>query len=414
MNPFKHKKFSSLAFLKKPEVAIIDGNRVEFLGFCKPENSHKPAIAFLGGAFQSFFSFKKEVQVLMEDHPIIMIDLPGQGSNRQLSGHLSFSDFAHLLKKFIDHVGLNKITPIGLSYGSATVYHYALYYPDRVDKLIMGGTSKKVRCSVRTLLTESIQLMEKGEMDLFSQGVVMNLINFTKKHITKIPQRILQGFHKNMMKLNSNDQQRYKDNTNRLLSLDGIPSGVQCQTLVSTGEFDNFTSPYEGFQVSQLIPNSTFLLIKGTDHLANLERRDKTIEIYQNFLSDQSLHTVEDIIIPTIEEMASRERRLDQRISLDNKVAHITNKKGRTIRAKIRDINYIGFSLDLNDQEKVFLKEDSSFEIKIENLKNTILTALHLKEGCQSRFIFRRGNFQEGERLQNYIDSLSEPIKMAL
>ena len=94
---YQYSKFSSLAFIKAPRTEFIKNYKINTLSFCLPENEGKAPIVFLGGAFQSSLSFKKDVQVLIKDFPIIIMDLPSQGDNDQLAPELSFNGFAHHL-----------------------------------------------------------------------------------------------------------------------------------------------------------------------------------------------------------------------------------------------------------------------------------------------------------------------------
>lgn len=405
--PFQHKKFSSLAFISRPSVLQINGSNVEYLGFCLPENKGKTPVVFMGGAFQNFFSFKKDVQVLVRDFPILLLDLPSQGSNAQLAPDLEFEDFASLVVEFMDHFNIPKITPIGLSYGSATAFYLAALHPKRVDKLIMGGTTPRVRDSYRILLEDSIQVLQDGEMELFSQGAVMNLINYSKRHITKISERVIKSFYKNMMALKPNDKQRYIDNTKRLLRLDGVHGTPACEALVLTGEYDNFTTPFENFLMSQKVPRSTFILINESDHLANLQKRDAVIASYQIFLKGHDLKLIDGIQVMNQDNMGKRERRLDKRHPLQGHWLIIKDSKEQRFHAKLKDISYHGCKIALDKTGKELIERNRYIELEFPQHEELGLTAHILNESEDLHCIFRRGNFGQGEKLESYLDRLS-------
>lgn len=405
--PFQYKKFSSLAFIGSPSTLDIDGWNIEYLGFCLPENQGKTPVVFMGGAFQNFFSFKKDVQVLIRDFPVLLIDLPSQGSNTQLAPELEFEDFAQLMIKFMDHFNISKMTPIGLSYGSATAFYLASLYPERIEKLIMGGTTPRVRDSYRILLQDSIKVLKDGEMELFSQGAVMNLINYSKRHITKISERVIKGFYKNMMGLRPNDKQRYIDNTERLLRLDGVHGTPQCQALVLTGEFDNFTTPYENYLMSQKIPDSTFILINDSDHLANLEKRDAVIGSYQLFLNGDDLNQLDGIQVMSQEKMSTKERRLDKRFPLKGHRVTLKDGQQQVFEAELKDISYHGCKIGLDKTQRKQIHRESYIEVEVPGLEGLGLTAHILNESDDLHCIFRRGNFAQGQKLEGHIEQLS-------
>lgn len=407
--PFQYKKFSSLAFMTKPSVLEIDGSRIEYMGFCLPENAGKTPVVFLGGAFQNFFSFKKDVQVLVTDHPIILIDLPSQGSNAQLCEHFEFEDFATLLAKFMDHFKIPKITPIGLSYGSATAFYLASLYPEKVEKLIMGGTTPRVRDSYRALLEDSMELLLKGEMDIFSQGAVMNLINYSKRAITKIPERVIKGFYKNMLSLKENDKLRYVHNTRRLLRLDGVHGNPTCPALVLTGEYDNFTTPYENYLMSQKIAGAHFILIKESDHLANLEKRDEVIASYQMFLKGHDLNLLEGITVMDPQKMQDLDRRLDPRLRPSNPNVVLVDGLKNEFRGQITDISYQGCQISLDEGLlSSSIDRTSYLELRMEEADDLGLTAHILRDEGALHCIFRRGDFQQGVMLENYLQHLAQ------
>jgi pimeloyl-ACP methyl ester carboxylesterase len=417
-------KFSSLAFLGKPKRHILTGGWVvEYLSFCLPEHQGKPPVVFLGGAFQTFFSFKKDVQVMMEEHPIMLVDLPSQGSNSQLSESLSFKDYARLLHEFTMDLGLNKINPIGLSYGSATAFYFASLYPERTHKLVLGGTTTRVRDSYRALLQDTFGLLDSGEMSIFSQGAVMNLINYSKRHITKIPERVIKGFYKNMMSLSSNDQLRYKHNTQRLLNLSGVEGNPQCPTLVLTGEYDNFTTPHENYEMSKLLVNSSFILIKEADHLANLEKRDVVIQSYLHFLREEDLSLVEGIDVMNEKKMEALERRLEPRLVPSESNAALIDASENRYHCTLLDINANGCQLHLHGASLEELDLSKYVSLEICDCPELELTAhvlnrdlICLEDGTpivNLSCIFRRGDFEQGLKLEIYVDSL-EPKQSAL
>ena len=398
--------YSAIAFIRKPKTVMLGKWQVNYLAFGKPETLHKTPAVFIGGAFQTFFSFKKEVQCMWEDAPIILIDLPSQGTNTQLCPELEFEDFAKILKHFVDHFNIPKIIPIGLSYGSAPAFYFASLYPDLVEKLILGGTTPTVRDAYRILLEDSIDLLTNGEMETFSEGAVTNLINYSKRHITKIPDRVIKGFYKNMMNLDDNCKQRYKDNTNRLLHLKEVLGEVKCPTLVFTGEYDNFTTPYENFLISKKIPGSEFLLIKNGDHLANLEHRDLVIDVYRTFMQEKSLKELEGIEYLTGTYMEERDRRLEPRYIPKVQTAHIIDGKEHKMTCRVVDISNHGCQLEIDPLELEKLDSRHYVHIKLDDNPELDLIAYFLTKDRLARCIFRRSEFSQSDHLSDYISSL--------
>lgn len=405
---FHFSKFSATAFFKKPQTVILEGKwQVEYLSFCRPENIHKTPLVFLGGAFQNFFSFKKEVQVLMEHFPILLVDLPSQGSNKQLCPQLQFEDFARLLQKFVEKVGAKKITPIGLSYGSAMAFTFAAHYPENVDKLIIAGITNQIRPSLKKLLEDSILTLKEKDMDAFSEGAVLNLINYPKRETTQISPRIITAFHRGMKKLTENEKQRYIDNTQRLLDLKGVGKSPTCPTLILTGQYDHFTTTYESFEIFKSIPQGKFLMVEGGDHLGNLEKRDTVIKTYLAYVNDSDLSDIEGIKDISHLDIKKHDRRLDPRLRPEQKTVTLEDHKNCTLTADIEDINYHGCKLSFNLENKQGFNFSERIKIHIPAQEPFTVDAYLFDESKGNRFIFRRCQFKKSERLENYIQSLS-------
>ena len=68
-----------------PQVLQVGDLRLHYQAFALRSHDPRPPVLLLGGAFQSFRSFAAEVSELLADHPVILLDLPSQGSNLQLA-----------------------------------------------------------------------------------------------------------------------------------------------------------------------------------------------------------------------------------------------------------------------------------------------------------------------------------------
>ncbi|MFZ3184559.1 MAG: alpha/beta hydrolase, partial [Pseudomonas sp.] len=68
-----------------PQLLELGGWQLHYLAFAQQPDDPRSPVLLLGGAFQSFRSFAGEVGELLAEHPVILLDLPSQGSNLQLA-----------------------------------------------------------------------------------------------------------------------------------------------------------------------------------------------------------------------------------------------------------------------------------------------------------------------------------------
>src|SRR5579872_5517063 len=143
---FRFQPFARECFDQAPKFWVSrSGAQVEYLAFSSHGDHGAAPLLFLGGAFQRFQSFAKEAEFFSRSRPILLVDLPSQGSNRQLLPGARFEDLAAILGEFIAATGVAPVIPVGLSYGSAIAFLVARDFPSLVDKLILGGATAVMR-----------------------------------------------------------------------------------------------------------------------------------------------------------------------------------------------------------------------------------------------------------------------------
>lgn len=343
-------QFSSFATSElraAPKVEMLGQYKVEYQAFSLPGNSHKTPVVFLGGAFQSFTSFKTEVELVYTTHPVILADFPSQGCNDQLAPELDLDDYGNLIADFLDRLEVEKIILLGISYGSAMATLFASAHPDRIERLLLSGITCFRRESLITLLEDSLALMAQGEMESFATTAVCNLINHGRLQQTEVSPTYRKVMYRQIARLNENEQQRYAQNTERLLRFEGFTDFPKCPTLIATGEFDNFTLPSENAAVARQCSAATFAVIHNADHLAQFERKEAASTLFHNFMCNEPIGNIEGTSIynplaydPSDQRLQSRQRPLEQPFVLLDK------NTGKEHSVRIQNINFSGCDLE--------------------------------------------------------------------
>lgn len=359
-------KFSSylLNSLKQsPDNLMLSMNGVEykaeFQAFSNPENRHKTPVIFLGGAFQSFASFKYEVELVLSTHPVILLDLPSQGCNDQLAPELQMGDFAELIELFCQKSNIDKVMLLGISYGSAMATLFATQYPERVERLLLSGITCFRRQSLITLLEDSLEQLKQGKMKEFATTAVCNLINFNHIDKTEVSPTYRRLLFRQISRLSDNEQARYKQNTERLLNFSGFSAFPSCPTLIATGEFDSFTLPSENAAVAMQCAQPTFALVHNADHLSQFERKEATSALFHHFMCAESLEQVEGTSLYDAASFYENERRLQFRHRpLEQPYKLIDEETGKEHSVRVKNINFAGCEIEQINQD-LSLNHDS-------------------------------------------------------
>ncbi|MDX1803984.1 MAG: alpha/beta hydrolase [Alcanivorax sp.] len=402
---FQYQEYTRAGIKAAPSQLWVGQWKIDYLAFSSPDNAAKPPLLVVGGAFQNFTSYKYCVERIYQDFPVILIDLPSLGNNDQLAPDLSMEDLADLLFEFTLQSGLEKVHLMGLSLGSAIASTFAYKYPEQTDKLIVAGIVTRPRKSWRMLVEESVRVLEQGRMDEFSQAVVLYLVNYDRLKDTGISPTARKLFYRQMKKLSDNERERYKINGRRLLSVEGLLGYPDCDTLVTTGEFDSFTLPWENATFADKCANAQFTLIKGADHLPQLEKREVSLDLFSTFLRGESLDSVGGIRRFRRGEYWTIERRRAERLIPCNNHGRVTSESriGDRFRfnkpVRVVDINFFGCLLKLDepgfslaDHARDCTLYMDSPELKLE------LLVFDYDEAGYLRCLFKHGNIQAAER----------------
>ncbi|MEN8384592.1 alpha/beta hydrolase [Acinetobacter towneri] len=404
------------SFKQPARTTWINGWKVEYMAIAQPETAHLTPIVIIGGAFQNFNSYKYCVEQLFRAGPIILIDMPSMGANQQMTnvetgesaGTLELHDLGQMLGDWLDIVGLDKVSVMGMSLGSVVASCLADQRPELIDRMILMGVMQKTRKSWRMLLEESLHLMKEQRMDEFGQAVILYLVNHAKMEQTRMSPTAKRLFYRQMADFTATEQDRYDVNCNRLLRLTNVPI-PQCKVLVACGQYDNFTLPHENANFALQCPNMEFAMIANADHVPQLQRRKETMNLFATFLSDESIQDLDGIIPMTRAQLLTMERRGEARIRVQNPQSHLQYRHSDLkIATHIVDLNFFGVLLDFENAalaaQAAQFERDMALELQDEEGSFSIECLIFESQGQQLRALFKHGSFEVAERLLRYVE----------
>ena len=404
------------SFKQPARTTWINGWKVEYMAIAQPETAHLTPIVIIGGAFQNFNSYKYCVEQLFRAGPIILIDMPSMGANQQMTnvetgesaGTLELHDLGQMLGDWLDIVGLDKVSVMGMSLGSVVASCLADQRPELIDRMILMGVMQKTRKSWRMLLEESLHLMKEQRMDEFGQAVILYLVNHAKMEQTRMSPTAKRLFYRQMADFTATEQDRYDVNCNRLLRLTNVPI-PQCKVLVACGQYDSFTLPHENANFALQCPNMEFAMIANADHVPQLQRRKETMNLFATFLSNESIQDLDGIIPMTRAQLLTMERRGEARIRVQNPQSHLQYRHSDLkIATHIVDLNFFGVLLDFENAalaaQAAQFERDMALELQDEEGSFSIECLIFESQGQQLRALFKHGSFEVAERLLRYVE----------
>ena len=403
------------SFKQPARTTWIDGWKIEYMAIADPKTIHKTPIVIVGGAFQNFNSYKYCVEQLFESGPVILIDLPSMGANQQITnrdtgisaGTLELPDLSEMLGRWLDIVGIQKVSVMGMSLGSVVASCFAYHRPDLMDRMILMGVMQKTRKSWRMILEESLKLMQENRMEEFGQAVILYLVNHAKLDKTRMSPTAKKLFFRQMAEFTGTERERYDINCNRLLRLTDVPI-PKCKTLVAAGQYDSFTLPHENANFALQCPDMEFALIANADHVPQLQRRKETMSLFTSFLKGESIQNLDGIIPMTREQMQSMERRGEERISVLQPKTKLSHRECKTeVSVTIADVTFFGMYLKLDDVTQLdFVNEHPrDLALHLEDEEGPFSIECLIFEATEQgiRALFKHGSFELADRLSRFI-----------
>ncbi len=270
----------------------VDGLAVH----CKIEGKDGPALVLLHGFGSNLFTWEKVMKPLSRYGVVVAFDRVGFGlTQRPMAGEWQgenpYSEMyqADLTVGLMDKLGIKKAILIGNSEGGTVAMLTAIKYPDRVisvifvDALIYGeGAPGWIGC-----LFSLPQMKRIGS--IFMRSIFENgedLLKYAWNDSSKIKEEDLEGYRK-VMKVYNWDLGLVEftlANSEKNYDLPSKLDRLNLPTLVITGDNDKIVPKEDSLKLSEALPDSKLVIVKGCGHLPQEECPDEFVREISRFI----------------------------------------------------------------------------------------------------------------------------------
>ncbi|MDD5702519.1 MAG: alpha/beta hydrolase [Dehalococcoidales bacterium] len=202
-------------------------------------------------------------------------------ASRPYAGYRS-SDFASDLKAFMDAIHLGKATIAGASSGGFIARHFAIKYPERINKLILLGSPASLidKPGVIEMWKTSISKMtdpvdhafvRKFAEKTFPQSMPPDRLEKLICENLKVPAYVWKETFEGLL----------KDDLSYL-------SRIQAPTLIIWGDQDDIIPLTDQERLARDIPGSYMVVYHGVGHMVYLEEPERVATDIMNFLQNRS------------------------------------------------------------------------------------------------------------------------------
>ena len=254
----------------------FDSNQNHFF-FIKKDTT---PLVFIHGVGLDHQMWQSQISKLNE-FSTITYDLLGHGKTPCKKEKLTLNDFSKQLDEILNNLQVEKINLVGFSLGSLIALDFASNYQDKVNKLILIGTTYKRSEAERALVLDrynqarlnkpiSKQALKRWFSDNYLESNPSTYDLFMRI-LTKEPKD-----HKNFLKAyklfaNHNDNKQSIQN-------------IKVDTLIMTGSNDLGSTPNMSKELAKDITNANYIEIKDGKHLCSIECADDVNMNIRNFI----------------------------------------------------------------------------------------------------------------------------------
>lgn len=253
-------------------------------------------VVLLNGLAMLTKSWYRTVPFLHPEYDILLYDYFGQGQSSQEDEPYFIPRLADYLIRVMDTLGIEKIHPIGVSYGGFIAADLGRLHQDRLHTLTLSGILLTRETNFQMYQDLSLRFYHEPEpaFDIYTQYLYEKI--FGEEFATRIHGQAMETGRQKFY-------DRYKDRKYCLVRLteaqdpffeniDEDPDAyrnIMTPTLVLTGEQDRAIPPWQQEKLKSILPNSRQVFLPGCGHMTYMERPDIFWPTVREFFSVKSI-----------------------------------------------------------------------------------------------------------------------------
>jgi poly(3-hydroxyalkanoate) depolymerase len=218
----------------------------------------------------------------MSDREVIAFDLPGSGESRPAPRPMRMPALAAMVAGLLDELGHDKVDVLGYSFGGLVAQQLARSAPDRIDRLLLCGTSAGVP-SVPNLLATWLMLTPAR---YYNRTVAEAVVPIIAGGRTRRERGALEG-HLEERLANPPSLVGYLHQLYAVAGWSSAPwlRSVRHPTLILHGSDDPLVPLVNARFMSWTMPNAQLHVVRGGGHLFLIDEPESVIGHVASFLT---------------------------------------------------------------------------------------------------------------------------------
>jgi pimeloyl-ACP methyl ester carboxylesterase len=239
-------------------------------------------------------------RILSSNHTVIAFDSRGLGNTTTGSKPYTYQQLANDSAGLLDALKIPKADVLGYSLGSYIAEQLAIMYPDKVNSLVLVGSScggkdhtpkppefLKLQSEIVNKSLNNVSISQEEMKGLVSASLGSGWIRLHPESLENIPtlQQAKPGLSPDALNNQNNVGKHWEDNPNWSGACDELAKTAR-PTLVITGTDDNNYQPHvNSIKIVEKIPGAWVVQIKDAGHAVMDQYPEEIGKIVNTFLS---------------------------------------------------------------------------------------------------------------------------------
>jgi 2-succinyl-6-hydroxy-2,4-cyclohexadiene-1-carboxylate synthase len=256
----------------------------------------REAICLLNGLAMHTKAWYGFLPLLTDEYDVILYDFLGQGESSKEDVPYFIDEFARYLALIMDELGIERIHPMGISYGGFIALEFARLYPERLHTLVLSGilASREKLFDMYQDISLRFYRDDEKTFELYTHYMYEKI--FSERFVKNISDQQLAAMRQRFY-------DRYVDHRYCLIRLTEAQNPffanieervegyrkVNAPTLILAGAHDRAIPLWQQEKLVDIFPNCRYELVPESGHVVYIERPDIFYPALKRFMAAKSI-----------------------------------------------------------------------------------------------------------------------------
>lgn len=252
------------------------------------EHGKGTPLLILNGIFMSCASWQAFLPSFSANNRLLLLDLLDQGRSGKMQREYTQQEQVELVAAFLEHIGLEKTSIMGISYGGEVALQFAVQYPQKLIKLVLSNTTAYTSDWLRDIGHSWEYAFKSYDGHQFFKTCIPIVYapQFYEKNyawasvredafVKAFTPEVYDSFGRLTRSAEQHDVRQHL-------------SSIHAPTMVISSEFDYVTPVYQQKELAEKIPNAGHVMILGGGHGVMYEKPAEFTSIVLGFVNQDT------------------------------------------------------------------------------------------------------------------------------